>query len=190
MGARQGVALNTDECLKRKGFLDGGATCIKEECHTIKNTRRTVDLPAHTQTHTPLVRSQGSMPGGVAAMPVTEDGNFDTKYPRVLPQSCRGARDVCAHTYSLSLTHKHTHTPILLHTQMHQEAAQSALQTWHKAKNLTHGAPGNVCTQKHKHTHTSCTSSSFDTQIYLCGFISRRCFDFSVNSSVKLNALV
>lgn len=35
-------------------------------------------------------------------MLVTEDGNFDTKYPRVLPQSCRGASDVCART--------HTHT--------------------------------------------------------------------------------
>lgn len=121
------------------------------------------------------------MPGGVAAMLVTEDGNFDTKYPRVLPQSCRGASDVCQRCVR---THTHTHT--ILHTQMHQEAAQSALQTWRKAKNLTHGAPGNVCTQKHKHTHTSCTSSSFDSQIYLCGFISRICFD----SSVKLYALV
>lgn len=36
MGAQQGVALNTNECLKRKGFLHLGATCIKEECHTIK----------------------------------------------------------------------------------------------------------------------------------------------------------
>ena len=143
----------------------------------------------HTDTHTSCQIS-GEYARGRGCHACDGGWYFDTKYPRVLPQSCRGARDVCAHTYSLSLTHKHTHTPILLHTQMHQEAAQSALQTWHKAKNLTHGAPGNVCTQKHKHTHTSCTSSSFDTQIYLCGFISRRCFDFSVNSSVKLNALV
>ena len=109
MGARQGVALNTDECLKRKGFLDGGATCIKEECHTIKNTRRTVDLPAHTQTHTPLVRSQGSMPGGVAAMPVTEDGTL-TRNTHVCFHRAAGVPEMCAHTRTHSHSHTNTHT--------------------------------------------------------------------------------
>lgn len=84
------------------------------------------------------------MPGGVAAKPVTEHDKFGTKYPRVLPQTCRGASDVYAQT--------HTHT--FLHTQIHQEAAQSSLQTWHAAKNRARGMPGNACTQKHKHTHT------------------------------------
>lgn len=41
------------------------------------------------------------MPGGVAAMPVTKRGNFGTKYPRVLPQTGRGANNVCAHVHTV-----------------------------------------------------------------------------------------
>lgn len=82
------------------------------------------------------------MPGGVAAMPVTKHGNFDTKYPRVLPQTCRGASDVCARVHS----HYFAYADVSGSPVFTADLAQS--------QKRTHGEPGSAHAQKHKQTHT------------------------------------
>lgn len=126
---------------KEEGFSDCGATCIKEECHTIK-TQNTQQSTLHT--HTLLIRSQGNMPGGVAAKHVMKHSNFTMKYPCVLPQTCRGARDVCA------VAHAHSHFFLsFLHTQMYWKS-QPSLQIWHIAEDIHRVCHTRACT----HTYT------------------------------------
>lgn len=59
-----------DARAKEEGISFRGTTCVKEKCCTVKKSG-----------HTPLIRSQQSMPGGVSAMTVTTHGNFNMEYP-------------------------------------------------------------------------------------------------------------
>lgn len=84
------------------------------------------------------------MPGGVAAKHVMKHSNFTMKYPCVLPQTCRGARDVCA------VAHAHTHFFLFfLHTQMYWKS-QPSLQIWHIAEDIHRVCHTHACT----HTYT------------------------------------
>lgn len=89
------------------------------------------------------------MPGGVAAMPVTKRGNFNTKYPRVLPQTCRGATDVCAHI--LTPPPHLTHTRARAHFFAYADASGSSAFTADLAQSqeLPHSVPGSKHTQAH-----------------------------------------
>lgn len=54
MGARQGVALNTDECLKRKGFQIEGPPALRRNVTPLKHKTHTQPPCTHTHadTHT------------------------------------------------------------------------------------------------------------------------------------------
>lgn len=127
-------------------------------------------MHVHTHTYIPFVKSQGSMPGGAAAMSMTERGNVDTKKPRLPPQTCSDATDVCAWAHTRACTaHTHAHSHFL-HMQMRKEASQSSLRPGTKPKMLKA-----VClvmhTHKSMHTriHTRtrlCSTSSVDVCLF------------------------
>lgn len=52
-GARQGVALNTDECLKRKGFQIEGPPALRRNVTPLKHKAHS--RPPYTHTHTRLL---------------------------------------------------------------------------------------------------------------------------------------
>lgn len=139
-GARQGVALNTDERLRRKDFQIAGPPALRRNVIPLKHKTHS----NRPYTHTLLIRSQGNMPGGVAAKHVMKHSNFTMKYPCVLPQTCRGARDVCA------VAHAHSHFFLsFLHTQMYWKS-QPSLQIWHIAEDIHRVCHTHACT----HTYT------------------------------------
>lgn len=176
-GARQGgegVALNTDECLKRRG-----ATCNKEECHTIKTQdTQATSLHAHTSFEIPGEYAREVWLPSLWRSRVTPARNTHVCLhgPAGVPASVHIDTHACFFFFiSFAYIEK-----------MHQQTAQPLLQTWQRAKNVTRGVPGNACIPvcKHRHTHTGWTR-------WLCFFIYihwfrffvlvwRKCFYFSV----------
>lgn len=148
MGARQGVALNTDECLKRKGFQIEGPPALRRNVTPLKH--KTYSLPPCTPADMRTsYRISGEYARGRGRGCHACDGA--RQLPHETPtcafadlQGCQRCVCVCAHTHRACL-----------HTQMHQEAAQPSLQPWHQAKTVTRRVSGNACTQRHQGAHVS-----------------------------------
>lgn len=79
----------------------------------------------------------------MAAKPVTKRSNFNMKYPCVLPQTCRGARNVCA------VKHAHSHFFLLFFFYAYTDELEISAS----AADLAHSQEYTQCAPHHTYTY-------------------------------------
>lgn len=125
---------------KKEGFSDCGATCIKEECHTIK----THSNRPYTHTHTSYQIS-GEYARGCGCQACDEAQQLHHEIPMCASTDLQGCqRRVCSRTCTFTLF-----SSFFLHTQMYWKS-QPSLQIWHIAKDIHRVCHTHACT----HTYT------------------------------------